>query len=67
MKQPSFGLRYSVSIPVVETETAWACLLPWSPQIYFCQLIPPVIMLVFLLVSAAIEDESCFRFKWLWH
>jgi hypothetical protein len=24
-------------------------------------------MLVFLLVSAAIEDESWLRFKWLWH
>jgi hypothetical protein len=24
-------------------------------------------LLVFLLVSAVIEAESCFRFKWLWH
>jgi hypothetical protein len=43
-----------------------ACLLPWSLKIYFCERILRVIMLVFLLVSAAIEDESCFRFKWLW-
>ena len=51
----------------METGTAWACLLPWGLQIYFCQLIPRVIMLVFVLVSAAIEDESRFKFKWLWH
>jgi len=58
------------SIPVgaiVETGTAWACRLPWSLLFYFCQLTPRVILLVFPLVSAAIDDENHFRFKWLWH
>jgi hypothetical protein len=43
------------SIPVgaiEETGTAWACLLPWSLLLYFCQLMARVI----LLVSAAIDD-----------
>ena len=44
-----------------------ACLLPWSFLFYFCQLIPRVILLVFLLVSATIDDENYFKFKWLWH
>ena len=42
------------------------CLLPWSLLFYFCQLIARVILLVFLLVSAAIDDENNFKFKWLW-
>jgi hypothetical protein len=44
-----------------------ACLLPWSLLFYFCQLLPRVILLVFPLVSAAIDDENYFKFKWLWH
>lgn len=44
-----------------------ACLLPWSLLLYFCQLMARVIVLVFLLVSAAIYDENNFKFKWLWH
>jgi hypothetical protein len=32
---------------------------------YFCQLIPCVSLLVFLLVSATIDDENYFKFKWL--
>jgi hypothetical protein len=58
------------SIPVgaiVETRTAWACLLPRSLLFYFCQLLPRVILLVFPLVSTAIDDENYFKFKWLWH
>jgi hypothetical protein len=58
------------SIPVgaiVETGTAWACRLPWSLLFYFCQLIPRVILLVFPLVSAAIDDENDFKFKLLWN
>jgi hypothetical protein len=58
------------SIPVgaiVETGTVWACQLPWSLLFYFCQLMARVILLVFLLVSAATEDENYFKFKWLWN
>jgi hypothetical protein len=57
------------SIPgaIAETGTASARLLPGSPLFYFCQLITRVILLVFLLVSAAIDDENYFKFKWLWH
>jgi hypothetical protein len=51
----------------VETGTAWGVPAAVEPSDLFCQLIPRVIMLVFRLVSAAIEDENCFRFKWLWH
>ena len=42
-----------------------ACLLPWSLLFYFCQLLPRVILLVFPLVSAAIDDKNYFKFKWL--
>ena len=35
--------------------------------VYFCELIPSVMLLVFLLVSAAIGDGKYFKFKWLWH
>jgi len=34
---------------------------------YFCQLMPCVSLLVFLLVSAAICDENNFKFNWLWY
>ena len=34
---------------------------------FFCQLIPRVIVLVFPLVSAAINDENYFKFRWLWY
>jgi hypothetical protein len=51
----------------VETGTAGACLLPWSLVFYFCQLMARVILLVFLLVSAAINDENYLKFKWLWN
>jgi hypothetical protein len=34
---------------------------------YFCQLMPCVSLLVFLLVSAAICDENHFKFNWLWY
>jgi hypothetical protein len=34
---------------------------------YFCQLMPCVSLLVFLLVSAAIRDENYFKFNWLWY
>jgi len=37
-----------------------------EPPDLFCQLILAVILLVFVLVSAAIDDKSCFKFKWLW-
>jgi hypothetical protein len=38
-----------------------------SLLIYFCRRIPRVILLVFVLVSAAIDDKSAFKFKWLWY
>jgi hypothetical protein len=44
-----------------------ACLLPCSLLFYFCQLMARVILLVFPLVSAAIDDENPFKFKSLWH
>jgi hypothetical protein len=56
------------SIPVgaiVETGTAWGVPMPGSLLFYFCPLIPRIGLLVFLLVSAAIDDENCFKFKWL--
>jgi hypothetical protein len=49
----------------VETGTAWACLLPGSLLFYFCPLILRVVLLVFPLVSAAIDDENYLKFKWL--
>jgi len=33
---------------------------------YFCRRIPRVILLVFVLVSAAIDEKNGFKFKWLW-
>jgi hypothetical protein len=33
---------------------------------YFCELTPRIGLLVFVLVSAAIEDENNCKFKWLW-
>lgn len=33
---------------------------------YFCRRKPRVILLVFVLVSAAIDDKSGFKFKRLW-
>jgi hypothetical protein len=56
------------SIPVgaiVETGTAWGVPMPGSLLFYFCPLIPRIGLLVFLLVSAAIDDENSFKFKWL--
>jgi hypothetical protein len=58
------------SIPIgaiVETGTAWAVIGADEPVVYFCQRIPRVILLVFVLVSAAIDDKSDFKFKWLWY
>jgi hypothetical protein len=34
---------------------------------YFCELIPRVILLVFVLVSAASGDKKYLNFKWLWY
>jgi hypothetical protein len=42
-------------------------LLPGSLLYYFCRRIPRAILLVFVLVSAAINDKSNFKFKWLWY
>jgi hypothetical protein len=37
-----------------------------EPAILFLPAIPRVILLAFLLVSAAIDEENYFTFKWLW-
>ena len=58
------------SIPVgaiVETGAVWGVQMPGSLLFYFCQLIPRVGLLVFPLVSAAIENENYCKFKWLWY
>jgi hypothetical protein len=46
-----------------EPERQGACLLPRSLLFYFCRLIRRVSPLVFLLVSAAIDDEKYFKFR----
>jgi hypothetical protein len=51
----------------VQTETAWGHACCRQPAIIFCQLIPRISLLVFLLVSAAIDDKSCFKYKRLGH
>jgi hypothetical protein len=38
-----------------------------EPPFYFCEPKPRVSLLVFLLVSAAIQDKNELKFKWLWH
>ena|SRR5882724_13392278 len=38
-----------------------------EPPVLFLRANTPVILLVFLLVSTAIDDENIFKFKWLWH
>jgi len=51
------------SIPVgtiLETGAAWCVPAARSLLLYFCQLIPRVSLLVFLLVSTTIEDENCY-------
>jgi len=58
------------SIPVgaiVETRTAWRVLAAVEPPVLFLQATARVSLLVFLLVSAAINDENYFKFKWLWN
>jgi len=35
--------------------------------LFFCRRIPRVILLVFMLVSAAIDDKNDFKFRWLWY
>jgi hypothetical protein len=47
----------------MQPETAWRVPAAGEPAIYFCQLIPRVSLLVFLLVSAAIQDKTPFKFK----
>ncbi len=51
----------------METRTAWGVPAAGSLLFYFCQLLPRVILLVFSSVSAAIDDENYYKFKWLWH
>jgi hypothetical protein len=54
------------SIPVgaiAETETAWGAPAVGGACFYFQQLIPRIGLLVFVLASAAIEDENKCKFK----
>ena len=54
------------SIPVggfVGTETAWVALAAGELAFLFCELVPRVSLLVFLLVLAAIDDKNRFTFK----
>jgi hypothetical protein len=37
-----------------------------EPAFYFCQLIPRIGLLVFLLALVAIKDKNECKFKWLW-
>jgi hypothetical protein len=63
------GISRPGSIPleaVLQTEAAWGVPAAGSLLFYFCRQILRVILLVFVLVSAAIDDKSCFKFKWLW-
>jgi hypothetical protein len=52
----------------VETGATWGVPCNKEPAVlFFYQLMAGVILLVFLLVSAAIDDENYFKFKWLWY
>ena len=54
------------SIPVgaiVETRTAWGVPAAGSLLFYFCQLLPRVILLVFPLVSAAIDEKKLLQIQ----
>jgi hypothetical protein len=56
------------SIPVeaiVETGRARGAPRAGEPAVLFLPAIRRVILLVFLLVSTAIDVEKCFSFKWL--
>ena len=58
------------SIPVgamVETGTAWAVPAVEELAVLFLRANTEVILLVFLLVSAAIGDENYFKFNRLWY
>jgi hypothetical protein len=54
------------SIPVgaiMETRTAWGVPASGEPAALFLPAMPRVSLLVFLLVSAAIDDENYFKFN----
>lgn len=59
------------SIPVgaiVQTGSAWSVTAAVAASHFiFCQLMARVILLVFLLVSAAIDDENYCKFRLLWY
>jgi hypothetical protein len=46
-------------------QKAWAARAAEAPVVLFCELIPRVILLVFLLVSAAIDGQNDIKFRWL--
>jgi hypothetical protein len=47
----------------VGTETAWVALAAGELAFLFCELVPRVSLLVFLLVLAAIDDKNRVTFK----
>jgi hypothetical protein len=58
------------SIPVERlwrTGTAWGVPAAVGPAVLFLPAITARDLLVFLLVSAAIDDKNHFKFKWLWY
>jgi hypothetical protein len=50
----------------VETGTAWRAPTRRGACYFILPAISRVILLVFLLVSAAIDEENYFTFRWLW-
>ena len=50
----------------METGTAWRAPTRRGACYFILPAISRVILLVFLLVSAAIDEENYFTFRWLW-
>jgi len=50
------GVRNGIGVPAAG-----------SLLFYFCRQIPRVILLVFVLVSAATQEYFYFQFNWLWY
>jgi hypothetical protein len=64
------GISRPGSIPleaILQTETAWGVRAAGEPAFYFCQLIPRISLLVFVLVSAALQEKIWLQFNWLWY
>jgi len=66
-RRRDFEPRFDSGRAIVQTETAWGRACRRRAGILFFQLIARISLLVFVLVSAAIEDENNRKFIWLWH